>query len=156
MKNLLFLLVLTNICCSPDINTTDPQASKDIAFSKSKQLFIKEYVENVPVDTILSLDQAWAEYGWKNTVDDTVEKNGNIQLVIKVNDRLKLEHRFGTYLTDWYLIAPQYGYFGSRNGVYDLALKDSLLPSSINIDAYQKDSLKKIIKIGNIHLTEKK
>ena len=61
MKFVLLSSVLALMSCNLDVNTPDPQCSRNIADSKKNALFIKEY--NVSSsDTQYRFDEAWVEY----------------------------------------------------------------------------------------------
>ncbi len=139
MKRFLYLIVLYT-SCNLDVNTTDPQASKNIFFSKTNNFFLKEYQVDIN-KTFCKINEAWVEYVWKNEIVNGKKKRKRLegtQLLINL-DYQNLPLISEEYLISWELINSTYGVFGRGNGVFILDLDDKNIPDKFEILLNKKD-----------------
>ena len=91
MKNslisvLLITILIFNLNCNLDINTTDPQSSTSLTASKKDNLFLCEYGAKNISNSLFIVKAAWIESSWKNKLSYSrvkKTKTGSIQLNLK-------------------------------------------------------------------------
>lgn len=130
--------------CGLEVNTVDPQASANIDDSKKRKVFVKEYYHKNDSGRQVGNLQCWVENGWKNSVKNgkaVTKKEAYLQLVIKFLDSEYITGN-GALPTDWKLMEDNFGYFGSVNKVFDLAIGKNLPDTFfIKIKKFRSDSI---------------
>jgi hypothetical protein len=132
----LFFSIFSLMSCNSDVNTTDPQASSAIKYSKKDSFFIAEYESSEIHNQSFNISEAWVESVWFNKSADgkvTKIKSSEHQLILKTKDFLNPELEKDKYLTKWEMQDDQRNIFGSGNGVYILLLKGNAIPDIFHI-----------------------
>lgn len=122
--------------CNSDVNTSDPQASSAIKYSKQDSFFIAEYESSEIHNQSFNISEAWVESVWFNKIKDgkvTKRKSSEHQLILKIKDFLNPELDNDKYLSKWEMQDDQRNIFGSGNGVYILFLKGNAIPDTFHI-----------------------
>ena len=150
-KPLALVLLVLHLSCNLSVNTTDPQASKSIAASVERKVFIRKFVPDQSHHSCI-VSEAWIEKVWRNVdegVTTGVEVFQTIQLVLVFNWK-EFPLDLNKYFIEWEISDSTFGKFGTGNGVFILSLGKNEVPSYFNVDVIKRDSSK--AKVCEIHL----
>lgn len=156
---LVFYLTQFSISCNLEVNTSDPQSSRDIKSSIRDSFFIAEYGHPGDTNRLFKIDEAWVEYAWKNKIVDgevVKKKLGGIQLNLKLSGFTNPEFTADTYIVKWNMEDDKKNWFGSGNGIYDLEIKDSVPPDSIRISIGKLEGDTSVMKVSDFLLVRRK
>ena len=124
-------------CNNIEVDTVDPQSSKNVAESKENGFYINEYNCDTLRNNFLNAKETWLEYCWKYEIESgkvirikTEGKQLNMKISILNSDSLVNNK----YLINWRLEADNIGVFGRGNGVYTLYVENTELPDNLQIN----------------------
>jgi len=134
---LLPLLLTCFINCNSQVNTSDPQVSKNIIESKKSGFFVAEYGLTYTSDPNIILEQAWMEKTWFNQVHNGKVKHvakNYCSLYFKLKQTKGLRYRMDK-MNDWLMEYPETGYYvGLAYGTYEIGIPDCKVRDSIKIN----------------------
>ncbi len=150
------MMMFTFLGCNLDVNTSDPQFSRDIQTSKKDRFYLCAY-EGVNQSPILfKIKEAWLEYSWKNQVNlwrKIKVKTGWYQLNFKLDSLINSDFKNDEYLINWRMEAKSYGYISSSD-VYSLALKKEHLSDTFIIVVSKLGKERRPIPFSKFYLTK--
>lgn len=138
MKYSIFFLIsmLFLISCNLDVDTTDPQASRNIFQSKKNKLFLSEYELDTMDNPIFRIKEAWIEKSWNWEINygfkEKVE-TGGYQLNLLLDSFIDSKIKNNEYVLNWRMKNEFNGYFMSTGDVYTLFIKQDIPPDTFNI-----------------------
>lgn len=138
---LLFVFMFFFGSCDCQVNTTDPQISKNIKESQRNGFFVREYAVAYSTDTAIKVEEAWMEKAWFYEIH-----NGNVvkvarkycRLCFKVKQTSGLRYKredIGHWLMEHRKSSQ---YVGLSHGIYELGSLDCGIQDSISIDLIQR------------------
>ena len=149
-------LTLFLMSCNLEINTTDPQASSNIAESKTSGFFIAQYHPSPIPDNIFVVEQAWIETVWFNKIVSgkvVKAKSNQIQFNLKLTNFSSRDFANDKYILNWEMKDHEGHGVGTGNGVYILELKGQSIPDSIQLSIYKIGKDDAPSKVNSFELT---
>jgi hypothetical protein len=168
MKYLIRPMILVGIfifsSCNLGIDTSNPQSSLNIFYSKKNNLFVSEYKMGKIDTSIFEIKEAWVEKCWMNKmnfVKTEKEETGGNQLNIVLDHFVNANFQDDNYLKKWVMRDKLHGYFsknwfGKNGNVYSLFYCLPKLPDTFNIIVEQKNEDGTRKPIGHFTILKKK
>lgn len=140
MKDKIFVFLIITLfinSCNSQVNTVDPQISKNISESKKNGFFMKKITVDSTSDRNIQVEEAWLEKTWFYEIH-----NGKVMKVAKAGSQLcfKLKqlpsNKYNINKLDKWLMeySVKETYVGISYGLYELSFNDLNVPDIISLD----------------------
>lgn len=141
---ILVIMIFINGCNS-QVNTTDPQISKNIQESKKNGVFLKQYFIESTTDKNIILEEAWTEKTWFYEIHNgkaiKVQKYG-CRLCFNLKQTPDLKYNLKN-LNNWLMDCPKIDFYvGIAYGVYELSYQDCNIPDTVSLDLIEQTETK--------------